>query len=225
MSHPPATSLARITYPAPPWVLWGSMLVATFLLRADAVRERIPDPLQLITLPGGFAMGFIAVSRYTAGSTREYSEVLAGTVVRYHNHYGPFITESGVDDRQAQMGGQEIWKLPRQLWRFDWEFDERETRVRVWDGVRLVLQISDVPTQARLFPSSLHASMLNAVAGQAALIPGTYMIRATSAAWNLQLPPDSPLAYLRPTSPIATLIIKGVADVDALKVLPDAPPA
>lgn len=213
-------NLARVHYPPPPWVQWGSMLIASFLLPAARVAEIIPPPLSLLTVPGNLAMGYIAVSRYTSGSTRTYSEVLAGAIVQYKNRYGPYVTQSGVDDVQAQVGAQQIWNLPRQPWRFEWEFDERETRVRVWDDVRLVLSITDVPPQTRLYPASFNASILNTVGEQAAIIPGSYMLRASPVTWKLQLPPDSPLAYLRPSTPTATLIVKGVADIDALELLP-----
>ncbi len=221
MSSMQPTDLARIHYPPPPWVQWGSMLISTFLVAAANVEPFIPPPLNLLVLPGNLAMGYVAVSRYTSGSTRTYSEVLAGAIVRYKNRYGPFVTQSGVDDVQAQVGGQAIWNLPRQPWRFAWEFDEHETRVQVWDNVRLVLRITDVPPQTRLYPASFKASILNTVGEQAALIPGTYMLRASPIRWTFQLPPDSPLAYLRPSTPVATMIVKGVADIDALKLLPD----
>lgn len=220
MNTTPPTSLARIVYPPPPWVQHGSVLGATFLVRAGAVADSVPAPLQVLRMVGGFAIGFLAVSRYLAGSTRVYSELIAGVVVRYGSHTHPYITHTGVDDLIAQRAGREVWHLPRQFWNFSWEFDDLETRVQVWDRARLICSISKVPPDAALFPVRPKSTFLTLHANRVALIHGSYTLRATATAWKLHQGIDGPLQQLQPAGPLATFVGKGVASVEAPEPLP-----
>ncbi|NJO07442.1 MAG: hypothetical protein HC876_19090 [Chloroflexaceae bacterium] len=111
-----------------------------------------------------------------------------------------------------------------QAWRFEWEFEQPETRVRVWDGVRLVCSIIGVPPMARLFPLNVSYPFLNMQGIHPTTIPITYDVRATSTGWKLQVGPDGPLAFFKPFGPLATFVVKGWARLEAPRLL-DPPPA
>lgn len=214
-----AAPLARRSSPPPPWRLWGSALVATFAVRAAAVRPFIPAPLSLLSLPGGLATGYIGVWRYGAASTLQYSELVAGVLVRHRWRVAPYITHIGVDSLPAQQAGREYWYLPKQLWQFEWQFGELENGVHVWEGSRLVCAISEVPINAGLWPLRRSISFLTMRGEDVALITGDFDVRMAYTPWKLQPGPDSPLLPLKPTGPVATLVLKGVVDVHPLQVI------
>ncbi|MCU0491531.1 MAG: acetoacetate decarboxylase family protein [Chloroflexaceae bacterium] len=212
------TALAR-AYPPPPWTLQGSALIAAFAVRAEAVAPLIPAPLQAVTLPGGLAMAFLGVARYGPGSTLEYSELIAGVMVRHGMRPGPFITHIAVDSPQSQRGGVEIWYLPKQLWRFEWELGPLRASVRVWDGITLVCAMSEVPLNARLLPVKLQVPLLQHTGSDVALLPGSFDLRLNRAPWQLQLGPNGPLTMFKPVGPVLTTVGRGSMEIKPLQPL------
>jgi hypothetical protein len=223
----PETVLSRIYYPPAPWLLRGSALAATFAVRAEAVAGLVPEPLKLVRVPFGLAMGYIGVARYSIGSTLEYSELVAGVVARYQNHIGPYVTHIGVNRSIAQRAGRELWYLPKQLWHFEWVFDQPETSVRIWDGVRLVCSISEAPLEATFWPFRNRLSFLNLRGTDVALIPGDFNLGLATLTCKLQIGPDGPLTPLKPVGPLVTVAAKGTVEVLPLQFFdqPEEPPA
>jgi hypothetical protein len=215
------TELARLYYPPPPWRLYGSALLASFRVQAETVAPLVPAPLSLVRLPGGLVTGYLAVWRYSAGSTLQYSELLAGVLARHRTRIAPYVTHAGVDSQPAQRAGRELWYLPKQLWQFEWTFDQPETAVRVWDGIRLVCTISGVPTNAHFWPLHTSVTFLNTRGTAAATITGKFDLGVAPAPWQLQIGSDSPLVPLKPAGRLLTFALKGSADVEALHVLED----
>ncbi len=210
------TALSR-DYPPPPWMLWGSALTATFAVRAAAVAAFVPAPLKLLTLPRGLAIGYLAIWRYGPGSTLEYSELIAGVLVRHKTRPGPYVTHIAVDNPRSQRAGREIWHLPKQLWRFEWEFDPKATSVQVWDGVRLVCRASNAATSARLWPVRANLPFLNPVGENITLLIGDADVRVSPLSWRLQLGNDGPLASFAPVGPVVTAVVKGNVQVPPLR--------
>lgn len=221
MSHSfnPNTALTR-DYPPAPWMLWGSMLAASFAIRAEAVAALVPPALKLVRVPGGLTMGFLAVCRYGPGSTLEYSELLAGVLTRHGARPGPYVTHIAVDNPRSQRGGYALWRLPKQLWRFDWEFDPLQTSVQVWDGLRLVCVISGVPANARLWPMRTRVPFLQPLDDGVALLVGDAEGRVAWKPWRLQLNPDGPLAAFKPVGPLLTTVARGRVRIEPLQPLP-----
>jgi hypothetical protein len=213
------TELAEIYYPPPPWLLHGSALVATFPVRAAAVEAFTPAPLSLMRLPGGLAMGYLGVARYVPGSTLSYSELVAGVLVRHRTRFAPYITHIGVDSEPSQRAGRELWYLPKQLWQFEWELEQPEIGVRVWDGIRLVCAISGAPANARLLPLQMGLTFLNLRGTDAATFKGDFALRMAPRAWKLQIGPDGPLVPLAPAGRTFSFVIKGAVTLHGLHVL------
>lgn len=225
MNRPIGASRASLvrSYPPPPWTLSGSFLFAGFPVRAAAVADFAPSPLKLVSLPGGLALGAIGVGQYGPGSTLEYSELIAGVMVRHGLRPGLYVVHIGVDSLQSQQGGRELWRLPKQLWRFEWEIGPRQVGVRVWNGVTLVCTMSGAPRNARLWP--LRAS-LNAFSGQGAaagVFTSDCDLRVNRASWRLQIGPDGPLTAFAPAGPLLTAAGRGMATVQPLQPLDALP--
>lgn len=227
MNDPFAAPLSTTTpYPLPPWRLWGSALVASFIVRAETAAALVPDPLTLVRLPGDLATGYVAAWRYVPGSTLEYNELVAGVLARYGNRFGFYVTHIGVDSERSQRAGRDLWYLPKQFWQFDWQLDQPETSLHVWEGARLVCAMNHVPVQTRLWPLQISLNFFTLRGRDVAIIPGTFDVRIANLPWRLQFGPDSPLAPLQPVGPAfltVTLALKGMVEVEALQVL-DAEP-
>lgn len=212
------TSLTR-GYPPPPWTLWGSALVASFLVRSSAVAELVPPPLKLLSLPGGRALGQFAIARYGPGSTLEYSELIATVLVRYGVRIGSCVIHVAVDNTRSQRGGRDIWHLPKQLWRFEWDLEPPEASVRVWDGLRLVCAISKAPLNARLLPVRTRLPAFVPTAEGISMFTSEVDVRIARGAWHLQIGPDGPLAQFKPAGRMLTAAVKGRFHLPSLKPL------
>jgi hypothetical protein len=212
----PNTALAH-SYPPPPWTLAGSFLNASFALRAKAVAALVPEPLKLVTLPGGLALGSVTIGRYGPGSTLEYNELIAAVAVRYGRRPGIYVTHIGVDNNASLRGGRELWNLPKQLWRFEWEFDPLRISLRVWDGVNLVCAISEVSHSARLWPLRGPLTTFTVRNGIVAVIPSEGDMRCNRTPWRWQPGPDSPLALFQPAGPMLTTVARGRMYVQPLR--------
>lgn len=195
-------------YPPPPWTLMGSVLVAAYPVAAAAAAAYVPDRLKLVTVPGGRAMAYLAVARYGPGSTLEYSELIAGFLVRQGARVGPFISHMAVDNPRSMRGGIDHWQLPKRLWGFEWHVGKDEAEVRVWDGVTLICSISEAPSNARLWPIRFTVPFFN-YASDLLLINCDFSIRMTRAPWKLQVGPSSPLTGHHPAGPVLTTIGRG----------------
>lgn len=216
------SEITRIYYPPPPWLLQGSALFATFgvpLERIEQLGTVLPEPLSLVSLPGRVAMGYLLINRYTFGSTLEYSELIAGLVVRRGYRLGPYILQAGVDNERAQRAWRDLWRLPRQLWHFAWNFSQPETSVQVWDGLRLVCTLSGIPQKTRLFPLSLTTSTYAQVGGQLVTLPSDLSVRVARTTWHLQVGPDGPLATLQPASHLVTFVVKGMVELQPPEII------
>jgi hypothetical protein len=172
-----------------------------------------------VSLPGGLAVGYLAVWRYGAGSTLEYSELLAGVLARHRLRFSPYVTHIGVDSQPAQRAGRELWYLPKQLWSFEWDFEQPDTSVRVWDNSRLICTIGGVPTNTRFLPLQTSVTFLNTRGTKAATIRGDFDLRTAPVAWKLQIGRDSPLVPLAPAGRLLTLALKGTARVHGLEIV------
>jgi hypothetical protein len=218
--HPPHTSaLAQVYYPPPPWVLYGSGLVASFRVRASAVAGLVPAPLSLVRLPGDLALGYLAAWRYGSGSTLEYSELLSGVLARHRFTVAPFVTHIGVDTRVAQRAGREHWHLPKQHWSFEWYFDASETSLRVWDGPALVCMLGGVPVNTRMLPLQTSVTFLNMHDHRPATITGQFDIKLAAVTMQVQVGPDGPLAPLLPRGRLLSVALKGQATVPAPTII------
>lgn len=213
-------ALAQVMYPSPPWRLWGSAFVASFAVRTRDVVPLVPEPFTVRRVPGGLAMGYLAVWQYEPGSTVCCSELVAGVLVHYQSRTGMYVTHMGVDSTTSQRAGRDLWYLPKQHWQFEWNLEPPETSVRVWDGVRLVCIIRGAPPKALLWPLHTPLTFFTLCGTEVGVVTGDFDVRVARVPWKLQLGPSSPLMPLKPVGPVFTFALKGRAEIPALEMLP-----
>lgn len=111
-------------YPPLPWRLRGRMLLSLSPVPLEVARAVLPDGVKPVpTLPGA-TVGGIALGRYHRGSTLVYSElIVVAALARAGPRVGFWISHIYVDDLESLQGGREMFGLPKELARFDW--DER----------------------------------------------------------------------------------------------------
>jgi hypothetical protein len=205
---PAQTTAITMDYPPPPWTLMGSVMVAAYPVAADAAAGFVPTPLKLVTAPGGRAMAYLAIARYGPGSTLEYSELIAGFLVRHGARVSPFISHVAVDNPRSMRGGIDHWQLSKRLWGFEWQVGKDAAEVRVWDGVTLICSISEAPSNARLWPVRMTVPFFNFANGPQ-LINCDFALRTTRVPYKVQVGPSSPLTGHHPAGPLLTTIGRG----------------
>src|SRR5947199_10186677 len=117
------------TPPRPPWVLHGSGISGLDLVPMDRCLDFLPSGVEPVAaFPKRTAAGFF-LGRYGAGSTLEYSELIAVcALVRAAGRYGFWVSHIYVDHELSRAGGREFWGLPKELAVFAWT--ERGVMVR-----------------------------------------------------------------------------------------------
>jgi acetoacetate decarboxylase len=65
-----------MSYPQAPWILQGYAFQTLQLLDIERVRPFIPAELDIISVFPGKTLGGVYLSRYSAGSVLEYSELI-----------------------------------------------------------------------------------------------------------------------------------------------------
>lgn len=125
-----------MTYPSAPWHLNGKGFLTVNSLDIDRVRALIPAQLNIIPIFPGQTLGGVYVAQYGAGSTLEYNElIVVSGIVSYANRVGFWISHIYVDNPDSVAGGREIWGLPKQLARFNWDFQD-QPQVEVYEDER-----------------------------------------------------------------------------------------
>jgi hypothetical protein len=111
-------------------------LLTAHLVRIEAVRPMVPDPLRIVPVLPGYTLGATLLSYYGPESTLEYHElVVAGALVRVGRRIAPFVTQIYVDSPDSVTGGRRMG-LPKELATFAWRGDAPdEAQITRADGV------------------------------------------------------------------------------------------
>ncbi|MFE9748566.1 acetoacetate decarboxylase family protein [Saccharothrix saharensis] len=107
-----------VSYPPEPWELRGRACVSVWLVRANALP---PLPVRAVTVFGRAVVGTAFVDYRPPGMT--YHEVLAAVLVRRGARFGVSIARIWVDSPASRAGGRELWGIPKDLARFEWDGD------------------------------------------------------------------------------------------------------
>lgn len=173
---PPQTS-----YPAPPWRATGQMWMAT----ATAVGPlSVPPDLTIVGNPRRLV---IALARFNG--TLSYDEFAVGSMVRRRGRMGLWCHRIWVDDAASLWGGRQLWGIPKELARFDWD----GSTVSVTSGARLLASFSFGPPGRRLPPLPIPVTGFGLVEDRLVFLPGRVLARfaLTSiriAGWSPLLP-------------------------------------
>lgn len=105
---------AERAYPPAPWHMHGSLWLSAFRLREDA-DERHPA--------GTYGVALVS---YEEPSPLTYHELLVARTTKNAAGKGAVtITDIWVDSPASQVGGRELWAIPKQLCDFDTESSYR----------------------------------------------------------------------------------------------------
>ncbi len=105
---PPLTS-----YPAAPWRAGGQMWMA-----AATSADPLPLPPDLAPV-GSPRRLVIGLARFNG--TLSYNEFVIGSLVRRGARVGLWCQRIWVDDAASLWGGRQLWGIPKELARFDWD--------------------------------------------------------------------------------------------------------
>lgn len=151
------------TPPSPPWTLRGDGLLVLRWLPLREAQRHLPPGVRLIPLLPGRTLSAVLCAHYADGSTLQYNELIfAPGLARARGRLGWWISRIWVDDPLALDGGRQIWGLPKQLARFEWEPERRAVKVFAPDDPQPLLTLSchGMPARRGGFPVPLRASVL-----------------------------------------------------------------
>ena len=141
---------------------------------------------ELVVVPAftaGRQVGGVMLANYTSG-TLVYRELI---VFSHATTKGMVVSHIYVDDEQSLSGGREIWGLPKELATFTYERDRFTARL----GDTTLLH-----AKLRRRPGWLPIVIPTPIFSSAGQTIGRARINAAPALVELQIPPDSPFAYL-----------------------------
>lgn len=113
----PAPTDSGAAYPAPPWVLTGTMTFSLFAVPARAVPEltaHLPRGHRAVNLGGNAIVG-LAVAQYGSGGDLAYDELLVAVLTRCGLRPRATVTQIWVDSPASQAGGRSLWAIPKAL--------------------------------------------------------------------------------------------------------------
>jgi hypothetical protein len=186
-----------IGHPPAPWRLTGPAAIVPALVPLARARAAVPPDLKVVrVLPGHTLGGFVAVT-YERGSTLMYNEiVVCGALVRTaRGPAGLWVSGLWVDSESSVSGGRSIWKLPKDLGRFDVSRAGRTQRFEASVGGRTIARID----ATRLLPKLPQPGVLPMVSGTAGshwFTIGRGVMRAGLARVTVDIPAESPIASL-----------------------------
>jgi hypothetical protein len=183
-----------IRYPPPPWRLRGSLLYTPELIPLERARRAAPADLEIVALFPGFTAGGLMLATYGTGSTLAYHELLAvSAVIRAAGRLAGWVSRLYVDHEVSQMGGREIWALPKEQAEFRWDEASRHVSVRR-NGCTLCELSYGRPIQGWRQRFTLQAAGRDEERLTRFLVTGRGRVGIARAGWRI--PPESPLAPL-----------------------------
>ena len=183
-------------YPAPPWTNKGQALQVLRLVDVARVRSLIPAPLKIVPILPGKTIGIVYFADYEPGSAITYHElIIAPALVHLGRHFGWWISHIYVDQPDSMAGGREIWGLPKEMARFNWNLAAGQVEAYQDNkllcglrsrppasGVRMVMFLLAI---ARLGPQLL--AFRGDISSKLSLAPAVVEIPATSPIASLHL--------------------------------------
>lgn len=175
------------------------------LFEISSVRPFVPPDLKILPLLPGKTPGFLCLAYYGPGSSVEYHELtVMSAVVAYRKTLGLWVSHIYVDSEESIQAGREVFGLPKQMARFEWEGGSPGTARIFQDDQRIITIGYGRPgfsLKAPVFGRALSVIEGNVIASSHRLwAPYGF------AAVNIDLPPASPLAELRFSRPMLRLV-------------------
>lgn len=124
-------------FPPAPWALQGQLYCSVWWVPAEQCVLPVDPELVPLQVAGRVCVAAAFVD-YQAGSVLTYRELLAGVMVRHtgSGRTGLKVEHIWVDDARSLRGGRELWGVPKELARF--EFDAQAPgggfSAKAWDA-------------------------------------------------------------------------------------------
>lgn len=202
VSAGPTHAASMEGYPPAPWALQGQLYCSVWWVHGHQCALPVDAELVPIQVAGRVCVAAAFVD-YQPGSVLAYRELLAGVMVRHtaSGLTGLKVDHIWVDDARSVRGGRELWGVPKELGRF--EFDPHAPgggfSAKAWDE-RGALLLSGRFTSGLGLPGGartrLPLSGLNRLRGEVHVSMGTFDTSPRLVRAHIEVPPDSPLATL-----------------------------
>lgn len=112
------------SYPPTPWALAGQMYSSIWWVPAERCSLAVVDPELTPVKVAGRVIVMLGFVDYQVGSVMTYRELFANVMVRHPSGIsGTTVDRIWVDEPRSLRGGRELWGIPKQLARF--EFDHQ----------------------------------------------------------------------------------------------------
>ncbi len=204
-------------YPQAPWTLQGYAIQTLHLVNIDQVRPLIPLELEIISVWPGKTLASVYLSHYGSGSVLEYSElIIAPAVVNYQSKIGGWVSHIYVDNADSVAGGREIWGLPKELAKFNWE---QGKHVTVHQGNQKLCSLN-YNQQSLAWRQWLSASAFSAKGDNLLIFPAEVESVLGLISSKLEVPAESPFSEIGLGQPWLTVRCEQMSlRIDAPKVV------
>jgi acetoacetate decarboxylase len=204
-----------MSYPSAPWTLQGYAIQTLQLIDILQVRPGIPPEFEIVSVLPGKTIGGVYLSKYSSGSTLEYSElIIAPGIVNYSGKIGGWISHIYVDNSDSVAGGREIWGLPKELAEFTWSKASPNSSgakniVTVSQGKQTLCQLNyNIPSFS--FPLPFSGDVFSKKLNSILLFKGDFTANIGLGSSQLQIPLESPFASLGLDRPFLTFYCKSL---------------
>ncbi|WP_034273977.1 acetoacetate decarboxylase family protein [Haloechinothrix halophila] len=191
------------TYPPEPWTLCGDAFVSVWRL-PEAELPALPDGVEPITV-AGTGVVVTAWVDYQEPGVLSYRELMATVAVRDGARPAASITHIWVDSETSLAGGRELWRIPKDMAKFELTRSRAITATAHIDhGPIAGAAFVPVATLPIAVPSAfavIQRGPLRSpvrVAGKPVLVRSSWWVDA-----------DGPLGFLHGRKPLASMGITG----------------
>lgn len=199
-----------MNYPQAPWYLKGYAIQTVELLDIERARQFIPTDLEILSVLPGKTLGGIYIAAYQAGSVLEYNELIViPGLVNYSGKWGAWISHIYVDNTTSLTGGHEIWGLPKEIAKFNWQGKTTGANASIFSitvekGERILCHLNYKQPNFS-FPFSLSAPIFSTLDFNFLLFKGEFSSRLGLIDSQLEIPTESPFASLNLGHPWLTV--------------------
>lgn len=123
------------------WVPVGGKrhLMMLHLFDIEKARKFVPHGLDIVTCLPGKTIGSTFLSYYGPESTLEYHEFfIMPALVNVNGTKGFWVSHAYVDNEKSNIGGRQLYGLPKEMAEFVWQGTQPDTAVISQDRVPLV---------------------------------------------------------------------------------------
>lgn len=191
------------TYPPEPWTLCGDAFVSVWRL-PEAELPALPDSVEPITIAG---TGIVVTAwvDYQEQGMLSYRELMATVAVRDGAKPAASITHIWVDSETSLAGGRELWRIPKDMAKFELTRSRAITATAHIDhgpiaGAAFV-PVARLPIAVPSAFAVIQRGPLRSpvrVAGKPVLVRSSWWVDA-----------DGPLGFLHGRKPLASIGITG----------------